>query len=317
MVYRGRFRFFNTNLQTTNTKNITYEFHMTGINDEIYHFHGFKIIDSSVTFNPLEFWKVTSTLHVTLSNISGTIVGRGLLEITPRDFVSQVRTLTSSGNNILARSQSYLGFLTYFIKQSTGFFLTPFASLQYPNSTCEGFINETRASKTIKLTSPDGVRSLLRMWEASPSDPELEIHDLLMIPGASVDHQIFALPTIDINAVNYFTNAGYRVWILVHRTGITTEAKNNWTTFDTRFDIRAAFEYIRKVHGPKKLYTIAHCLGSVALSCGLLEGTIPGAWIKGITCSQVFMNLKLPAVNEAKVSINAIGLYKMLAGSWF
>jgi len=154
------------------------------------------------------------------------------------------------------------------------------------------------------------------MWEPSVSNSNLEIHDLLMVPGGSVDHKIFACPTIDHNAVNYFTKAGYRVWIPVHRTGISAEAEKNWTTYDARLDIRAAFEFIREIRGPEKLYAIVHCLGSVAMASGLLDGTIPASWVKGLSCSQVFMNLKLRPLNAAKVNLKAVSIYKLLLGNW-
>jgi hypothetical protein len=227
MVHQGRFQLFNSDAQRTGTKNLTYDFDMTGINGEVYHTNGFKIVDPSITFNPLELWKATSTLYATISHVNGPIVGRGILQIQPRDFMSQAVTLTSSGRDMLAKSQSYFGFLSYFIKQSTGLFLTPFTNLQYPLHLYQGFINPTPASKKFQLTASDGVKTVLRMWEASPSNPDLEVHDLLMIPGSSVDHQIFACPTINHNAVNYFTNAGYRVWIPIHRTGISAESEKN------------------------------------------------------------------------------------------
>ncbi len=316
MVHRGCFQLFNPDNQRTGTKNLTYDFDMIGINGEVYRTHGFKIVDPSVTLDPAEFWKVTSTLYVDISKVDGPTVGRGILQIQPRDFMSQAVTLTSSGRGMLAKSQSYFRFLSYFVKQSTGLFLTPFRNLQYPLHLYQGFINPTPASKIFQLTASDGVKSVLRMWEPSPSNPELEIHDLLMIPGSSVDHKIFACPTIDHNAVNYFTSAGYRVWIPVHRAGISAEAKKNWTTYDARLDIRAAFEFIREMCGPKKLYAIVHCLGSVAMASGLLDGTIPAAWVKGLSCSQVFMNLKLRPLNAAKVSLNAVSIYKLLSGNW-
>ena len=97
MVHRGRFQLFNSDNKRTGTKNLTYDFDMIGINGEVYHAHSFKNVDSSVTFNPFEFWKVTSTLYVTISHVNGPIVGRGILRIQPRDFMSQAVTLTSSG----------------------------------------------------------------------------------------------------------------------------------------------------------------------------------------------------------------------------
>jgi hypothetical protein len=61
-------------------------------------------------------------------------------------------------------------------------------------------------------------------------------------------------------------------------------------------------------------------MGSVAFSCGLLDGTIPASWIKGITASQVFMNPIWNVQNMIKVLVGPIpmdALYKMVAGNWF
>lgn len=317
MVHRGNFRLFSPNAETSGTKNLIYDFDMIGTNGELYHFHGFKTVDSSVTLNPIAFWKATSTLYVTITRQrSADVVACGILNVHPRDFISQSTTLVSSGPTLISRSKSLVRFLSYFVKQSAGLILTPFTELEFPLHFSQGYVNPTPASEKIQITASDGVKSVLRMWEACSPDLNLEVHDLFMIPGAAVDHQIFALPTIEHNAVNYFTRAGYRVWILVHRIGMGPEEKSNWTGFDTRLDIRAALEYIREAQGSQKIYTIAHCVGAIAFSCGLLDGTIPASWIKGITCSQTFMNLALRPLNAAKVSLNAVSLYKMLAGNW-
>jgi hypothetical protein len=61
-------------------------------------------------------------------------------------------------------------------------------------------------------------------------------------------------------------------------------------------------------------------MGSVAFSCGLLDGTIPATWIKGVSCSQVFMNPIWSTLSMIKVLMGPIPLdklYKMFAGSWF
>jgi len=182
-----------------------------------------------------------------------------------------------------------------------------------------GYNNETAKSATIKVIASDGVTTYMQMWKANSPNKDLEPIDLFMIPGAAVDHQIFSLQTIKHNAVNYFTNAGYNVWVITHRIGMTMAAGHNWTTYDARLDIKAALEHIRKVKGEKPIYTICHCMGAVAFSSGLLDGTIPAEWIKGITSSQVFMNPIWSTSNMAKVlsPIPLDKLYKRLAGNWF
>jgi hypothetical protein len=320
MVHRGDFQLFSSDNQVTGAKNIIYDFDMTSTTGEKFNFHGYKIVDSSVTLDPVAFWKATSTLYVTIRKLNGTIIGRGILRMAPKDFLSETFTLTATGRNMLAKLHSTISFLSYFVKQGASLFFTPFTSIQYPLHTFRGYINPTPISQTIEVIASDGVKTNMQMWEACPSDPSLDIIDLFMIPGASVDHQIFSLQTIPQNAVQYFTRAGYRVWVITHRIGRTMQAENNWTTFDARLDLKAALQYIRSTQSPpQKIYTIAHCMGSVAFACGLLDGTIPTAWIKGVSCSQVFMNPTCSLGNYAKllspVPINS--LYKLISGNWF
>ncbi|RDW87272.1 FAD protein [Coleophoma crateriformis] len=320
MVQRGDFQLFNLYPGSSGTKNLTYDFDMRSVNGEILHFHGYKIVDSSVALGPFKFWQAASTLYVTITKKDKTVLGRGMLHITARDFLSEVFTLMPTGRNLLARLASTTRFMTYFAKQSANLFFTPFTYLQYPSVTYNGYINDTPPDRSYKIRASDGVHTLMHMWE--PQNPNIETKNLFFIPGASVDHQIFALPTIQVNAINYFTRAGYRVFVTVHRICQLMVAENNWTTFDSRLDIRACLEYIREHtdNGHEKIYTVAHCMGAVAYSCGLLDGTIPTSWILGISCSQVFMNPMWSALNMAKVMFGPIPfdkLYKMFGGSWF
>jgi predicted alpha/beta hydrolase len=108
----------------------------------------------------------------------------------------------------------------------------------------------------------------------------------LFVPGASVDEQIFALPTIETNAIEFFLGKGYRLYVITHRVGKSEAAKKGYTIYDARLDIKAAMEYVRNQASQEKMYCIVHCAGSVAFSMGLLDGTIPASWVKGMTASQ-------------------------------
>ncbi len=152
-------------------------------------------------------------------------------------------------------------------------------------------------------------------WQRPQEHQEL-VHD----PRSGGGSIRFALPTIPFNAVNYFTRAGYRVHITVHRIGQLMVAENMHTTYDARLDLKACLEWIRAKHGPEKIYTIAHCMGSVAFASGLLDGTIPSSWILGISCSQVFMNPIWNTLNMIKALAGPIPLdklYTAAAGTWF
>ncbi|PMD29237.1 GMC oxidoreductase [Hyaloscypha variabilis F] len=319
MVQRGDFHLFSADQQSPGTRNLTYDFDMTSTEGIDYHFHGYKVVDSSVALGPIRFWTAASTLYVTISETqTSKVLGRGMLHIRPSDFLSEIFTLKPSGKNLWAKMSSTMSFMGFFARQSASLFLAPFTWQQYPAVTYSGYINDTSPDQTIKIVAVDGVQTLLHVWE--PRAPGIETKNLFMIPGASVDQQIFALPTIEVNAVNYFTRAGYRVFVCVHRICQLMVAENNWTTYDARLDIKACYDWIRKEHGPDPVYTIAHCMGSVAYSCGLLDGTIPASYVKGISCSQVFCHPIWATLNMAKVLAGPIPfdkLYRMFGGSWF
>jgi hypothetical protein len=319
LIKRGDFGLFSENQAVAGTKNLTYNFEMTGTDRKKYYFSGFKTVNSGVVLNPVALWKATSTLYVTISRINGRVIGRGMLHIRPLDFLAEARTLNPSGDGLVAKASSTFSFLSYFARQAAGFFFTPFAPLQYPSHTPRGFINACPPSEVITVVASDGEKTYMHKWDSTHPDPNYPVHDLFMIPGASVDHQIFSLQTIPKNAVQYFNERGYRVWVLTHRIGLNMQPREKWTTFDARLDILAALAYIRKVRGEHKIYIVAHCMGSVALASGLLDGTIPSSWIKGISCSQVFMNPEWAKLNMAKASLpfSLTKAYQMLGGNWF
>ncbi|KAJ2904834.1 putative cholesterol oxidase protein [Zalerion maritima] len=362
MVHRGQFNLFLMDTKAPGTRNLTYDFDMTGVDGNMVHFHGYKVVDSSVALAPVAFWKATSTLYVTVTKISDEdvpendddksedgsvgerrrrhhekwcncgepwrhedVLAKGMMTIKPTDFASEILTMTPTGSSIFKKIWSATSFLTYFTRKSMSLFLAPFTPLQYPSTTYTGYINDTPPTASYAIVAQDEITTRMHMWEPTyrPKDKdgkEVEVKNLFMIPGAAVDHQIYALPTIQYNAINYFRRAGYRCFVSVHRIGQLVVAQNHHTTYDARLDLRADLEYIREHFGKDKVYTIAHCMGSVAFSTGLLDGTIPADWILGVSCSQVFMNPIWNAGNMLKIKLGVIPadvLYKKLAGDWF
>lgn len=325
MVRRGEFQLFNQDPREPTTRNLTYNFEMISPSREKLYFNGYKVVNPSVAFDPIGFWKATSTLYVTITVPGGKVLGRGTLHIQPADFVSELATLEPTGRNLYAKAKSVTSFVTYFTKEATKIFFAPFTYLQWPSPTFNGYSNVTEITETFTVIASDGVHSTMQMWNPLGSDVFTARPNILFVPGAAVDYQIFGLPTIEKNAINYFREAGYTIYCVTHRVGKTMTAMKGNTTFDARLDILAALAKIRKLqeaqrHGQaEKTYVIAHCAGSVALSMGLLDGSIPAGWIKGITASNVFMNPILANVNLAKASlpIPLNNLYNKLVGSWF
>lgn len=326
MVQGGTFQLFSDDPRRPDAHNLTYNFHLTTPAGTRLKFSGYKVVDASTVASPSRLWEATTTLYSTISDASNRVVGRGTLYVHARDFLPELRTMQSSGPSILSRAWSLTSFLCYFTAQAASSFFLPFRMLQWPSLTFDGLDNQTTPTHTYSVTAKDGIESDLHMWE-----PLGEIRKppqtILFVPGAAVDHQIFALPTIEENAVQYFTRAGYRVYCVVHRVGRTVVAQQGHTTFDARLDVLAALWFLQKQRERQpasdspspKPYVVAHCAGSVALACGLLDGTIPADLIGGITASNVFMNPMFAYVNRLKAGlpISPDQLYRLFAGSWF
>ncbi|OAA36402.1 Fumarate reductase/succinate dehydrogenase flavoprotein [Beauveria brongniartii RCEF 3172] len=302
MLHGGTVDLFQPDPDRCGTKKLVYDCLMTGTNGRTLHLHGFKLLDASVSLSPRQLWRAMTKLHVTVVDKSGgETVAAGILKVTLGPFLKQLRTLNATGQGRAERCRQIMDLSSHVVHGMAPHFFLPLGPLQYvATKPLGGFANPTEPTATYRIVARDGVETKMLMWEPDParvaqdvvSGAPVPTENLVMIPGAGVDHQIYALPTIATNAVNYFTRAGYRVFVLVHRTGQLDSVSQSspWTTYDARLDIRAGLEKVRRLQGGAKLYTIAHCMGSVALSCGLLDGTVPADWIRGITCSQVFMN---------------------------
>ena len=284
MVRRGTFQLFNQDFRSPDTTNLTYNFDMVSTSGEVIHFNGYKVVNSSVAFSPWATWKATSTLYVTLTSEDGRRIGRGMLHIQPSKFVAEALTFTPIGHSAWKRISSLNMFLSFFAKQVAKSFLGPVNLLQWPSASYTGYFpNKVPPGKTFQVTAADDVQTTVRVWSAQSSYKG----KIFFVPGAAVDHQIFALPTIEKNAVEYFTQMGYETWVITHRTGKTAIAKKGYTAYDARFDVKAGLEKMREVqNSDDKIYVVAHCAGSIALASGLLDGTIPSEWISGITKSQ-------------------------------
>ncbi|KAL7783895.1 hypothetical protein V8C37DRAFT_396573 [Trichoderma ceciliae] len=359
MISRGDLGLFKKNHEITGTSRLTYDFDMAGANGRRLRFRGYKVVDASVSLSPLQMWRSTTTLYVAITETAiqgedGTynnnqedtvwddgnsdfyqdipisanekLVARGILNLRPKDFFSEMLTLSPSGSSLLNKTINMTNFLSFFTSKSLSHLLTPLAPLEYPEQGFVSYMNYTPPTQSYVVVADDGVETELHMWEPSPNAVAtdsrgawVKVENLFMIPGASVDHQIFSLPTIPFNAVNYFTRAGYRVFVTVHRIcQLRSTQGQPWTTYDSRLDIQASLEHIRRAHGSRKIYTIAHCMGSVAFACGLLDGTIPSEWILGVTCSQVFMNPVWNTLNMIKATspVALDKMYDSVLGDW-
>lgn len=323
-IHRGKFHLFTPNPERPDSKKLEYRCKMIAKDGEEFQLYGQKLVDNLSCFSIVALWSAMTTLHVTIRRKDNSVVGHGILGIQRRDFTNQLKTMRVSGKDWLTKSTSFVQFLFYFGQNLHQLFFAPFNQLEWPVSDYRGFINITIPSKIYRITASDGIQTTLHMWEPLSPKKNRPILDVLCISGASLDHQVFALPTIKTNAVTYFRNAGYRVYCLTHRVGRTIVARKGHTTFDARLDVHAALKRVRELQksqyeSERKIYVVAYCAGSIAIASGLLDGTIPASWIAGLTASNVFMTPQYAKVNAIKSQspVPLTKMWKSVIGSWY
>ncbi|KAF2019480.1 FAD/NAD(P)-binding domain-containing protein [Aaosphaeria arxii CBS 175.79] len=308
LIRHGQIELFTVDPTVSDCVNLTYKLHLVSVEGQEFHLEGQKNIDTSIAFSPSRTWTATTALNTTISRPDGSIVGRGILRISIWNFLCQLTTLRSDSFG------SLLHFVTFFTCNVLRYFLAPFRKLQYPNDTVEHTFEKPKPQEVL-LHAEDGVSTTLKIWEPIPGVTKHEL-PIMLIPGASVDDQIFSLATIPTNTIDYFTARGYRCYVPIIRFGISPAAKDGWTAYDSRWDVKAAFDYVREQENGRKIYVVCHCLGSIATAMALLTGIVPSDWIQGMTMSQVFCNLRFSADNKAKARLPVLtSIYRTLSNS--
>jgi hypothetical protein len=243
LVLNGKVRFFTVDDEVSDGTNLVYELTLLSTNGEKFLLNGFKRINSNIAFSGSKTWTATTTLYTTLTREDGSVVGRGILHISWRNFVNEMRTLRSSDGSSLVRRVFWpFVFLVFFVSKTLSYFLSPFRPLADPDYSKSGYFAKP-TPKTISLVADDGVKTVMRIWEPNEGVEKRDM-PIVMIPGASVDDKIFSLPTIPKNTVDYFTSLGYRVYISVLRFGIGPAAEEGYTAYDARLDVKVALEYV-------------------------------------------------------------------------
>jgi hypothetical protein len=333
LITNGVFRLFEADQAGDNLSAMEYRFDAIATNGERFPMVGRKLLGPSVTFSIPKAWRATTTLFLDFAGTDGRKLGSGVLRLSARNFVDQMRTMATSGHDIYDQRAFLIHFFMIFASGLLKHFLSPFAPLQYPEDhkavqeLCKSY-DKLEPRAVIKLKATDGVASTLRMWDPIPagSNNEGTAHDILLVPGTAVSHWMYASPYIKRNAIEYFTQKGYRCWIITPRFAkqhpdLDGKA-HSWTAYDGRLDIAAALAEIKRYNADRSTqhlppYVIAHCAGSLAFASALLSGTVHKSAISGLTVSQNFLHPILQPLNEVKARTPLTRLYRMIAGDWF
>ncbi|KAJ5762401.1 uncharacterized protein N7511_005783 [Penicillium nucicola] len=321
-VVQGTVDFFVGEADTEST--ISYHMKLFSVEGLEYALEGHKLLNSGMSFSVKKTWQATTTVNVNISRLDGTQVGAGALHISLPDFTKQMRTFRTRSVDI-SSLLALLAFLFTFLYHVSIFFFMPFVPVRFPR-TCSGDKTKKISNPpfTDKINASDGVPVLLEVYNPIQQDnhgPRLaNLPPILLLPGITgigTMHNLYALPFLRCNMVDYFTQRGHRCFVLTPRWGCDPTVAEEATIFDCRLDVAAAIKYIREKEALRP-YVIGHCQGSVALCMGLLDGTIASSDLIGITANSVFMNQVFGYWNSLKGRTTLlIQLYELLAGHYF
>jgi hypothetical protein len=302
LIVRGEVQFFTPDEEVSDATSLVYKLTLLTTDGQTYLFNGYNVIGAGLSSSFSSSWTAATTLSSCITRLDGSLVGRGRLHLSWRNFASELKGFrpTGSGDLLTTTVLPPLQFWNYFARNIAQFLFRPLSRLQYPDQTHSGYTPKVAAQRIDTLTASDGVQTTTKVWAPDPRfKGDKKALPVLMIPGVSVDDQVFSLPTIPTNAVEYFTARGYTVYVHTPRFGRTPAAKKGYTVYDARLDIAAAMKFVHDQF-PGKMYIICHCAGAIATSMGLLDGTLPPEWIQGLTASQVFFTQHFGTINALK-----------------
>ncbi|KAK4865103.1 hypothetical protein LT330_001726 [Penicillium expansum] len=325
-IVDGTVDFFTPIGENAESSAISYHLKLLSVEGIEYRLEGHKLINSNISFSVRKTWKATTTVNVDITRLDGTNVGAGALHISLLDFKKQMRTFRTTKVFQISLILTLMWFLVSFMCHISLFFFRPFVNTRFPQISTKATDSKQPPSTSCGITTSDGVQVHLDTYDPLPVQetgvpgPNSDLPPVLLLPGVTgvgAMHNLFALPFLRCNVVDYFTQRGHRCYALTPRWGSNPAVAQKSTVFDCRLDVAAAIAYIRDKERQKP-YVIAHCQGSVALCMGLLDGTIQSSQLLGVTANSVFMNQVFGYWNSLKGRTTLlIQLYELLAGNYF
>ena len=297
----GVFNLFVEDPDKVDTKLMKYRMKLLSDDGKDYYFKGHKIIRRHSVFN---MWGDTSTLYITIyegKNDSGKIIGQGILNIKPVDFIKQITTIKAvNAENIGEAIKAESAFGSYFSKALFYEYGGIFSPDEYYDKT------KQRARRTLRLCPPefhpiktgDGMELLLTRYNGGGKVP------LMMVHGFSGSRLTFTIDTIDTNLAEYFYEKGYDVWLFDYRLSNLLPSASNPQTLDSiaEYDYPAAIDYIKSKAGVPEIDALVHCVGSITCFMAVMKG-LQG--IRSIISAQIASDIHAAIQPRIKCGLHA------------
>ncbi len=300
-VTDGTFHLLTLDEENVGTRQMNYSMKLKSEEGKTYWFEGIKIIHDDPVYDA---WAETTTLYIKLyegSTANGKMVGKGILRITPVEFLRQMSTLqVTNATSTAQRLEAHVRFGRFFIGSLWEVFGVVAAKPNFFNPEAE-----PRKKRPLRAPSPqihfftttDGVQLRLMRYQGGNKGPVILSH------GVGVSSLIFRMDTIPTTLTEYLVARGFDVWLLDYRASIELPSSCIQSTADdvATYDYPAAIAKVLELTGAKTVQMVVHCYGSASFFMAMLKG-LQG--VRSAVCSQVATHFVGPAATEIKVGLH-------------
>eukprot|EP00794_Sanderia_malayensis_P000593 gene593-1255_t len=207
-ISNGKFSIFADSKEIVEAKEMTYHFVLTSSDCKKYFFQGKKIIKDD------KFAEIgltdTTTLFVTIQEESsfGSLLGRGILRISLRDFFHQLRSLEIINTDNLAEKLKWTAkFGKFFAKNIWDTYIgVSRKKVFYPNAPprVKRPLRTNGALPVVhKVITEDNVELRLTRYNGGGKGPLIVAH------GMGMDIRLYTLDTIETNFLEFYLEQGY------------------------------------------------------------------------------------------------------------
>lgn len=347
-ISNGRFQLLQRRSDRAEEWNMIYRMDLHTEDGERFAFEGHKVIR---TGSMLRGWKDTTTLFVTVSSQTaegetGSVVGRGILNISVPDLLRQLSTIQTDRPRSVAGWRAKYRFARAFkgsllpiyggvlaeadrfhpeqgellrstrlpdaaiawYSPKTGWHDLAGADLEQARLSASVLAAQRQLGEERPRSILDGVGDDAELMLTHYPNPAASKGPVLVAAGFSMRASSLAEPTTDTSFAEALVEAGYDVWLFDYRSSIALPSCKHDHTIDdiVQNDWPQAIAEVRNRTGAPSVQLVGHCVGSVTIMMALLDG-VEG--VRSAVCSQFFVHQQSGLLNQMKYTLRLVNLF--------